>query len=250
MSTKSAATLSDAAASRSDEITMTLRTEILSGQYRAGERLPSERDLAVRFHTARGPVREALKRLEQLGIASIHQGGARAVAIDEATLDVLGPLLDLDPLPDPRLIDQVFEIFGVLVHVAADAAVRNATDVQMHEIKRRAMSLLDDDMGQLARHAALREFTGYLVQVADHLVLTLIMNGLVTHCLRRLAERKIEIDLDNASYRRIATELCRAVDERDHEALGCAMQKLNRFFRDSVGVALAARRNARKSSNA
>jgi hypothetical protein len=72
----------------------------------------------------------------------------------------------------------------------------------------------------------------------------------VTHCLRRLAERRIEIDLDNASYRRIATELCRAVDERDHAALGSAMQKLNRFFRDSVGVALAARRNARKSSNA
>ena len=250
MSTKSVATLGDAAASRSDEITVTLRTEILSGQYRAGERLPSERDLAMRFHTARGPVREALKRLEQLGIASIQQGGARAVPIEEATLDVLGPLLDLDPLPNPQLIDQVFEIFGVLVHVAAGSAIRNATDEQMREIKLRATSLLDEDTDQLGRHTALREFTRYLVKVADHLVLTLIMNGLVTHCLRRLAERRIEIDLDNAAYRRIASELCRAVDDRDSERVGSAMQKLNRFFRDSVGVALAAQRNARKSSNA
>ncbi|MGD8808844.1 MAG: GntR family transcriptional regulator [Gammaproteobacteria bacterium] len=250
MSVHPSAPLSSASPSRSDEITATLRTEILSGQYRAGERLPSERDLALRFHTGRGPVREALKRLEQLGIASIQHGGARAVAIEDSTLDVLGPLLDLDALPDPRLIDQVLEIFGVLVHVAASAAIHHATDEQMLEIRRHATSLLDDDADELARHTALRDFTRYLVKVADHLVLTLIMNGLVTNCLRRLTERGIEIDLDNAAYRRIATELCCAVDERDHERVGSAMQKLNRFFRDSVAVALAARKDARKSSHA
>lgn len=237
-------------ASRSEVIAVTLRNEILRGQYRPGERLPSERDLALRFRTGRGPVREALKRLEQLGIASIQHGGARAVPIEDCTLDVLGPLLDLETIPDPRLIDQVLEIFGVLLHVAARAAIRNATDEQMVEIRRRATSLLRNDDDQLARHTALREFTQYLVQVSDHLVLRLIMNGLVTNCLQRMSSRGIQIDLDNEAYRHIATELCRAVDDRDYESVGDAMQKLNRFFRNSVGAAMDARLSARKTSHA
>ncbi|NCF80731.1 MAG: GntR family transcriptional regulator [Proteobacteria bacterium] len=38
-------------------MTTTPRSEILRGQYRPGERLPSERDLAARFEANRGPVR-------------------------------------------------------------------------------------------------------------------------------------------------------------------------------------------------
>ena len=232
-------------ASRSEAIAVTLRNEILRGQYRPGERLPSERDLALRFQTGRGPVREALKRLEQLGIASIQHGGARAVAIEDCTLDVLGPLLELDEHPDPRLVDQIMEIFGVLVHVAARAAIRDASDEQMAEIKRRALTLLDEEGDQYARHKALREFTHYLVKVADHLVLTLIMNGLVAKFQLLHGNQGIRIDLDSAAYREIAAELCRAVDDRDYERVGNAMHRLNRFFRDIVGAALQERRSIR-----
>ena len=36
-----------------DHIADTLTDEVLSGRYQPGERLPSERELAVRFKTAR-----------------------------------------------------------------------------------------------------------------------------------------------------------------------------------------------------
>ena len=45
---------------KSHEIADILRTEILRQQYRSGERMPSERDLAASFDTSRGAVREAL----------------------------------------------------------------------------------------------------------------------------------------------------------------------------------------------
>ena len=57
--------------SKAEEITDILREEILRGQYRAGERLPSERDLSARFEANRGAVREAVKKLEQLGIVDV-----------------------------------------------------------------------------------------------------------------------------------------------------------------------------------
>jgi DNA-binding FadR family transcriptional regulator len=68
-----------------------LRDEILRGRFRAGERLPSERDLAERFGVHRGAVREALKKLEQLGVAEIRPGGARVLPLTEASLDVVAP---------------------------------------------------------------------------------------------------------------------------------------------------------------
>ena len=49
--------------SRASDIADLLRDEILLGQYRPGERLPSERDLAARFQVNRGAVREAIKTL-------------------------------------------------------------------------------------------------------------------------------------------------------------------------------------------
>ena len=56
------------AQSKAEDIFGVLRSEILIGQYRSGERLPSERDLAARFESNRGLIREAIKKLEQLGI--------------------------------------------------------------------------------------------------------------------------------------------------------------------------------------
>ena len=64
---------------RSETIAAELRDDILRGQYRPGERLPSERDLAASHSTSRGTVREAVKRLEQLGLADIQPGEGRCV---------------------------------------------------------------------------------------------------------------------------------------------------------------------------
>ena len=114
--------------SRTEEISNVLRDEILRGQYRPGERLPSERDLTGRFETSRGTVREAFKKLEQLGLVSIQPGGARVVPIQDCTLDVLGPLLDLGDVPDPKLVDQALEIAGVLVEFAVVKAMEHGSD--------------------------------------------------------------------------------------------------------------------------
>jgi DNA-binding FadR family transcriptional regulator len=86
--------------SRHEEIADVLTRDVLIGQYRIGERLPSERDLSTRFDASRGAVREAMKILEQLGIAQIQPGGARVAPLEEASLDVIGHLLALGDVPN------------------------------------------------------------------------------------------------------------------------------------------------------
>lgn len=55
-------------------ITSRLVRDILRGHYGPGERLPTEREMARQFAVSRHVVREALKRLEALGLVRIQQG--------------------------------------------------------------------------------------------------------------------------------------------------------------------------------
>ena len=234
--------------SRNDEIATTLRDEILRGQYRPGERLPSERDLAARFETGRGPVREALKRLAQLGIVNIQRGGARVVSVQNCTLDVLGPLLELDEVPDVELVDQVLHMIGALIHLAARVAFEKATPEQIAHIKELAADLVAETPNPAKRHDALRELSRYLVEVSDHLVLRLITNGMHTSFFVRMQQLGIEYDLDSEGYRSIAGAIQSALDTQNYDSVGVALERLNRFFRDSVRAALEQRQAARNSA--
>ena len=64
---------------KSDQIADALIHDVLTARYRAGERLPSERDLVTRFDANRGAVREAMAKVAQLGLADVLPGGARCL---------------------------------------------------------------------------------------------------------------------------------------------------------------------------
>ena len=121
------ASMADIPKNRAEEIAFVLRDEILVGQYRAGERLPSERDLVARFNSNRGAVREATKILSELGLVSIQPGGARIVAVEQATLAVLGPLLDMREEVRPQLIIEFVEVFRPR-RLSARLAMSQATE--------------------------------------------------------------------------------------------------------------------------
>ena len=56
------------------QVASTITDSILSGQYKAGERLPSERDLATAFKVSRPTIREAMIALEIRGLAETRHG--------------------------------------------------------------------------------------------------------------------------------------------------------------------------------
>ena len=51
-----------------EDIALQIEAAILGGKILPGERLPSERELQVQFHTGRGVIREALGALKQKGL--------------------------------------------------------------------------------------------------------------------------------------------------------------------------------------
>src|SRR3954471_21750840 len=72
-----------------------LSEEILSGRYAAGEKLPTQRTLARELGVTMTALREAVKRLEQLGLVEVRHGDAMRVTDWRARggLDVIAHVL-------------------------------------------------------------------------------------------------------------------------------------------------------------
>ena len=128
---------------RSAEIAKVLLDEILRGQFRVGERLPSERDLAARFRSGRGAVREALSQIEQLRLIEINPGGARIKSVRDSSIAVLGPLLALDESPNALLVDQFLETFSVLTQLSGRRAISAMSTDQQHALLKRLEEMTD-----------------------------------------------------------------------------------------------------------
>src|SRR3954468_18050104 len=63
----------------SDRVFGVLCEHIVSGRYAPGEKLPTQRALAADLAVNIGPIREAVKRLEQLRLVEVRHGDAMRV---------------------------------------------------------------------------------------------------------------------------------------------------------------------------
>ena len=58
----------------SETIAKRIKNQISAGRMLPGEKLPAEREMALRYHTSRVSVREAYRSLEELGLLTIRRG--------------------------------------------------------------------------------------------------------------------------------------------------------------------------------
>jgi GntR family transcriptional regulator, transcriptional repressor for pyruvate dehydrogenase complex len=62
-----------------ERVANSLQKDIFAGTFKPGDRLPPERELAEKLNANRNAVREALKRLEQLGLVTTRHGSGTTV---------------------------------------------------------------------------------------------------------------------------------------------------------------------------
>jgi len=72
-----------------EEVLRQLRDAILSGHFRSGEKLPSERQLSEQFQVSRVVIREAIRALELRGFLALRQGPSGGAFVVELSLQQL-----------------------------------------------------------------------------------------------------------------------------------------------------------------
>jgi GntR family transcriptional repressor for pyruvate dehydrogenase complex len=72
---------------RTAEVVATIKEMILAGELRAGDRLPTEKDLGARLGVSRGPLREGVSALAAMGVLDTRQGdGTYVTSLDPGLL--------------------------------------------------------------------------------------------------------------------------------------------------------------------
>jgi GntR family transcriptional regulator, transcriptional repressor for pyruvate dehydrogenase complex len=153
--------------------------EVLTGQMRPGESLPSERRLAEVLGVSRPAVREALKRLSAAGLVEVRHGDSTTVRDfrRHAGLDLLPSLLlrggELD-------LDVARSILEARLHNGPRVA-----ELAAHRHRPELAALLDDSVRRLESEADPIErqrcaltFWDHVVDGADSIVFRLMYNTL------------------------------------------------------------------------
>jgi GntR family transcriptional repressor for pyruvate dehydrogenase complex len=163
----------------SDHVFRTLLEALLAGRYAPGEKLPTQRALAADLGVTMGSLREALKRLEQMGLVDVRHGDAMRVRDwrEHGGLDVIAHLLFRSGGLDPGVLGDVLEARRLMLReLAALAAVRASAEQKrrLGELAAAFGEAPDGDAAQALDFAFVTE----LAEAADNVVFVLILNSI------------------------------------------------------------------------
>jgi GntR family transcriptional regulator, transcriptional repressor for pyruvate dehydrogenase complex len=161
-----------------EQIFEQIAADVLSGEMRPGEALPSERRLAAVFGASRPAVREGLKRLSAASLVEVRHGGVTTVRDfrRHAGLDLLPRLLFRDGELDAGVFRSILEArLRIGPKVAELAAEHHGPDLA--ELLEDSLRVLDAEGNPLQWHRDTLAFWDHVVDGAGSIVFRLMYNA-------------------------------------------------------------------------
>jgi len=203
-----------------EEVVSQVHELIKEGRFKAGDQLPSERELAETFKVSRTSVREALRALETQGLIVSRTGMGNFIA-DLPVESLVAPLVKL-LIEEKTALADIFEMRKLIEpHIAALAAERaTTTDIErmkkileeQSEAVNRGETGVEADaqlhfaIGQATQNHALEKLVSGLMEILSHSR---------EESLQTLARRRASIE----SHRKILS----AIEQRDQTGAQEAM---------------------------
>ncbi len=166
--------------SLADDIAERLRSRIFDGTYPPGEKLPPERELARQLNVNRGSIREALKKLQHLGLIRIRQGDGTRVLnfFQTANLDLIKYLLSEGRFDRGKILKDLLEVRTHTCVIIVRLAARRAPRQGLLDL-REALEKRRGDHSTTDPEVAVQmdfEFYEDLARLAGNNVLTVMLN--------------------------------------------------------------------------
>lgn len=163
-----------------EEICDQIRAKLMRGEYRPGDKLPPERELAVELGVGRPALREALRTLENAGVL-VFKKGLRGGAFvrdgsPETVTQSLNDLMNLGHITLPALMEARRVIMGSLVRLACERGTAEEFDAMEQTVD--LTERLDTDRHFQEKVAAGTEFFRLMAVAAHNTVLSLLTDSL------------------------------------------------------------------------
>ena len=205
----------------SDKVANALAESILSGSIAIGERLPSERELCVRFEVSRPVIREAVRSLIAKGLLVDHPRRGHVVSsfgreevTESLTFYLRGRRLDYEKLMEVRTLVEIENAGLAAERASADQidALREAAPLLAPNPDPAVTALADVEFHRAIATATGNEFLEVLLDS--------IREALITVQLPTLADPKIV-----ASARRAHERIAKQIAARDAAGARDAMRR-------------------------
>ena len=130
-------------AKASEELVLDLKRTILSGKYKAGSQIPSERELAEKYNVSRIPIREAIDQLVNSNILETKPYIGTFVT-DLKNVDLLSEDIYKLSHIEKKIIRNTLSTREIIECECAKLAAINATDDELSVIQQHLFDSIDD----------------------------------------------------------------------------------------------------------
>jgi GntR family transcriptional repressor for pyruvate dehydrogenase complex len=205
-----------------EQIVQQIEDSILKGTLKAGDQLPSERELALKFGVSRTAVREAVKSLHEKGLVEAYSGRGTFITngTSQAVTQSINLMMKIDQADGSASLAEVRQILEPEIAALAATRIQEPQLVLMHEaFSVMQQALKDPDVyieADLDFHLALAEAAG------NSLILSLLDS-----IVGLLREQRIKIFFQEGGPERGQYHHARilaAIEKRDPEASRAAMR--------------------------
>jgi len=152
------------------QVASTIMAAITAGNYKPGERLPSERDLAVAFKVSRPTIREAMIALEIRGLAESRHGSGIYVS-DKPAAQVAAGDLDIGAF-------ELTEARRLFEGESAALAATTITDEQLQELEAIIAEMVDENARKQKGEIADRRFHVAIARATRNTAITTVIENL------------------------------------------------------------------------
>lgn len=187
-----------------EEICEQVRREMAAGSLRPGDKLPPERELALKLGVSRAAVREALRSLEIAGVVGLHKGARGGAFILKGDPDlVTRSIRDMFHLGRISL-DNLTEARTLVMQIAMQLAAERIRPTTVAALEKNVDRLtMLPVSGKASEQVAISaEFYRLISQATDNTVLQVIIEALTDIVLQQVEQSNIEFFPNLIAHRR------------------------------------------------
>ncbi len=189
----------------------------------AGSRLPGEHDLVEKLQVSRPVLREALARLQSLGLVDIQRGRGTFVG-DTSSLTHCVRLLQTAVTISPQELLSYAELRSAIEVQAARQAAEKASEKDVAELTTMLKQLDDENLPYANVLEIDFRFHRKLLSIAGNKLMQNLMEVIYEFVLAQMV-RTTPTQKDNQLGRRLHKAILKAIREHDPDAAEAAMRK-------------------------
>lgn len=202
-----------------------IKTDIMSGKIKPGQKLPPERELAKKFNVSRTSIREALRTLEILGVIKSVQGSGNYITgdVEKSLVESMSMMFLLQQIDSLEF----YQFREALELRAAMLAVQNIDDEKIMKLEKLVSEMAQSE-DEATRSALDKQLHDTIAAASNNSMIIQILDILSEVISKDIEQRRSEIlsDPDNIKrLQKIHEEMVYSLKQRDSQATYAAFTK-------------------------